>query len=416
MLNTSETQQKVHRHIESLLGKLERPAVWPFSAPYLVVSASNYAGNLYTWDHYHMALRFAAGGRPEYLRFLCENVLGWQESDGFAPSCILVGRGPRGSASRFHAQPYLARAAAAYLELSGDAAWAGAIWSKLAAYLEYYEREHAAPTGLHRWAASFHSGLDNDVVTTFHQPETVVSCDLSSLLVLEFRAAARMAEILDHADAASDWQGRARALTTRIRTQLWLESAETFAAWDLVHQRHCFGIEGGSPEAEWGRCAYQTCSNLFPLYAGIAEASQAERMIRRYVLAPEHFLSDFGIRSLSRSSEFYNNAVWGNPPRYGDHRRPTNSNWQGPVWIPLCYFMVRALRRYGFESQAEDLRVRTLRVLSESLDRLGSFAENFCGETGRPLYARDFGAWNLLADVMDQELPFEFPGAGQPSL
>lgn len=70
--------------------------------------------------------------------------------------------------------------------------------------------------------------------------------------------------------------------------------------------------------------------------------------------------------------------------------------------------MHRALLRYDWTTEAEELRRRTLWTLVGSLESVGSFAENFCAEIGLPLYARNFAAWNLLADVMEQELPGEF--------
>jgi len=400
----------VREHIIGLMPRVERPATDFFPQPYLVVSGgSNYAGNLFVWDHFHMALRFGAAGRPEYLRFLCENVLSHQEPDGFTPNCILRGRGPRGSESRFHAQPFLARSAFAYWKQTGDDAAVRPIFSKLVAYLNYYDAAHLAPNGLHRWAWPFHSGFDNDPVTTFHLPDSVTSADLSSFLVLEFQALAALAETFDP-PAASRHHHRATELAARIREQLWIDEAGTFAAWDLVNGRHLLAIEGWQPGAPNGQFAYLSCSNLIPLYAGIATNDQARAMIERYVLSPEHFWSPWGIRSLSRSSEFYNNAVWGNPPRHGNHRRPTNSNWQGPVWIPLSFFIRRALGRYGFPREAAELETATHRVLAGSLEAVGSFAENFSGETGAPLYARDFAAWNLLGDVFQEDLIGEFPG------
>ncbi len=396
----------VAEEIRTLMDKVVRPPGPGFCAPYLVVSAGeNYGGNLYVWDHYHMSLRFAAGGRPEFLRHLCDNVLFHQESDGFTPNCILLGRGPRGSSSRFHAQPYLARAAAGYLKGTEDTTWAQSVFPKLEAYLGYYEQVLRSPLGLFRWAWAMHSGFDNDIVSTVHLPDSVVTCDLSSLLVLEYRAMAFLAQALDLPDPFTQ---EAEALAERVRRHLWLDEAGTFAAFDLLQGRNVLAIHGWQPGQASGEFAYHSCSNLLPLYAGIATDEQAQTMIARYVVNPDHFWSDYGIRSLSRSSEFYNNAIWGNPPRFGDHTRPTNSNWQGPVWFPLSFFMHRALRRYGWMTEAEELRVRTLRVLAGSLESVGSFAENFCGETGRPLYARNFAAWNLLADVMEQDLPGEF--------
>ena len=181
------------------------------------------------------------------------------------------------------------------------------------------------------------SGFDNDVVTTFFPPGSVIPADLSAWLYREYRAAAEIAERIGDATAQADYAGRAERLRAAINARLWQADEETYAAYDL-----CAGapiLRLGDPHigATIGRYAFQTCSNLIPLYAGVADREQGRAMLRRYVLSEEHFLSPHGIRSLSRASEFYNNAVWGNPPRFGDHRVLTTSNWQGPVWIPLCY-------------------------------------------------------------------------------
>ena len=88
----------------------------------------------------------------------------------------------------------------------------------------------------------------------------------------------------------------------------------------------------------------------------------------------------------------------------GDWRRITESNWQGPVWSPLCYFVFHALRHYGFVKEAGVLADRLVAVLARSIERRGSFAENFHGETGEPLYATCYASWNLLADTLHDDL------------
>lgn len=404
----SKDYQTIQRHILEQMPRIERPASQYFSQPYLVVSAgSHYNNTLFVWDHYHMALRFATEGRPEYLLYLCENTLTHQDTTGFTPNWISQNNGPQSSGTRFHAQPFLARSAYMYFRHSGDEERVRALIPKLIAYLSYYDVCHLAPNGLHRWAWPFHSGFDNDPVTSFHLPDSIVSADLSSFLVLEFQA---LTALLKHfTPEKSAWsQARADDLCARIRTQLWFDEEETFAAFDLLRGKPMLSIEGFQDGMSNGKYVYQSCSNLIPLYAGIATPSQAQAMIERYVLNPDHFWSEWGIRSLSRSSEFYNNAVWGNPPRYGDHLRPTNSNWQGPVWIPLSFFMHRALTRYGFHADAQRLSVATHHVLATSLEKIGSFSENFCAETGRPLYARNFTAWNLLGDIFHESILGEF--------
>ena len=99
-------------------------------------------------------------------------------------------------------------------------------------------------------------------------------------------------------------------------------------------------------------------------------------------------------------TDFRQNARWGNPPRFGDWTRLTNSNWQGPVWIPLNWFVFHGLLRYGFIKVAESLADDTIELIFKSICELGFMRENYDAETGEGLYADNFASWNLLADAM----------------
>ncbi len=72
---------------------------------------------------------------------------------------------------------------------------------------------------------------------------------------------------------------------------------------------------------------------------------------------PEEFLSDFGIRSMSKVYEKkpYKFSVDGK--KYIVHYTPAesdsrmfggNSNWRGPIWFPLNFLIVESLQRYDF--------------------------------------------------------------------
>jgi hypothetical protein len=77
--------------------------------------------------------------------------------------------------------------------------------------------------------------------------------------------------------------------------------------------------------------------------------------VLRYVLDEREFLSPFGIRSLSRihAEHPYVFTVEGKEFRVDYNAGEStsgmfggNSNWRGPVWIPLNYLLVEALERY----------------------------------------------------------------------
>jgi hypothetical protein len=79
-----------------------------------------------------------------------------------------------------------------------------------------------------------------------------------------------------------------------------------------------------------------------------------ESLLKR-LLDEAEFLSDYGIRSLSRShkEQPYVFGYQGN--NYSIHYEPGessstmfggNSNWRGPIWLPLNYLIIHSLRKY----------------------------------------------------------------------
>jgi mannosyl-oligosaccharide glucosidase len=248
------------------------------------------------------------------------------------------------------------------------------------------------------------SGFDNDISSSIMLPETVITPDLCSWIYIEYLAAAKIARTMGWMDVAEEYCLLAEKLKEQINAILWNEKAQSYCAYNVRIGKHLFAYGDLTGEHFIGTYAFQSCSNLIPLYARIASHEQAKAMIEKYVIAPEHFWSNHGVRSLSRSSEYYNNALWGSPGCYAEQHRLTNSNWQGPIWIPICYFAFHALRHYGFTAKAEELAENTVNLLTSSLDHIGSFAENYDGDTGMPLYCKNFASWNILADQMPKEL------------
>ena len=93
------------------------------------------------------------------------------------------------------------------------------------------------------------------------------------------------------------------------------------------------------------------------------------------MLDADEFLSPYGLRTLSR-------ATWTSPftVALGGARAPSatsrpsrarglfggNSNWRGPIWIPVNYLLIEALRKFH--------RVLRRRLHGGVPDRLGAKA------------------------------------------
>ncbi len=79
------------------------------------------------------------------------------------------------------------------------------------------------------------------------------------------------------------------------------------------------------------------------------------RKILRVMLDENEFLSDFGIRSLSKyhldhpyvfEAEGYRAEVNYEPAESASSLFGGNSNWRGPIWFPVNYLLIDALHRY----------------------------------------------------------------------
>ena len=401
---TAQEQDAVHQHIEKIIPLIEHPADGHLPYPFLTAGyGRQYSDRIFCWDNHHMNMRLAIAGKPEYLRYTIDNFLHHQSGNGYVPNVISRTDGPFAVGPGFHALPFLMQGALMYVTRTGDVSWLRQSFPRLERYLTYFEDELRAPHGLFRWTMAYMSGIDNDPATTFFLPDTIIPVDINAWVYLEYLAASRLARVLDRHEEAQNLNAKAQALRKAVNDVLWVEEDSSYAAYNLSECRNVFHCEHKYASGA-GQFAFQSCSNLIPLYARMASEEQAETMLRKYVLSEDHFLSQWGIRSLSKSSDYYNNAVLANPPRYGGHFWLTCSNWQGPVWIPLCYFMFNASLHYGLRDEAEDLADRTIRVLALALRKQGSFAENFHAETGEPGYCDNFASWNILADTMHTQL------------
>ncbi|MBV8235403.1 MAG: glucosidase, partial [Acidimicrobiia bacterium] len=137
----------------------------------------------------------------------------------------------------------------------------------------------------------------------------------------------------------------------------------------------------------------------------VADQAKLQRVLPR-LLDPEQFLSDYGLRSMSKglTAEPYNchgSVVAYEPaestsPMYGG-----NSNWRGPIWFPINFLMIRALREYhryfGDTLRTEFPRGSALPVT------LGEVADELAGRLLR-IFLRDEGRGGRRPVFGDDEL------------
>jgi hypothetical protein len=96
----------------------------------------------------------------------------------------------------------------------------------------------------------------------------------------------------------------------------------------------------------------------------LVRGHRMKRLLRR-MLDPNEFLSDFGIRSMSKDHQEHHYVLEVGGARYEIGYEPGesktglfggNSNWRGPVWFPVNFLLIEALRRFH-HYYGDDFRV-----------------------------------------------------------
>ncbi|MCO6430538.1 MAG: glucosidase [Deltaproteobacteria bacterium] len=149
------------------------------------------------------------------------------------------------------------------------------------------------------------------------------------------------------------------------------------------------------------RCCYTIERKGEPVHVlTIFDESQLKRLLQR-VLDPNEFLSDFGIRSLSKVHE-HNPFVFGNsevryePAESNCKIKGGNSNWRGPIWFPTSFLIIESLRKlakaYGssFKVPAPDGGGREITLAEMTEDLANRMINIFLPDKNgtRPVYGR----------------------------
>jgi hypothetical protein len=200
------------------------------------------------------------------------------------------------------------------------------------------------------------------------------------------------------------------------------------------------------PDLVGNACYSIGCDEKCTRYVlSIADPVQFHRIATR-LWDPAEFLSDHGIRSLSKYHEshpfYFGESRLGYEPGESDAQlKGGNSNWRGPVWFPTSYLLIHSLLRFGdalgpdfavkpsdggqsvtARTMAREIAERMIRIFTRDEDGHRAcfgdskkfqtdphwrdcllFNEYYHGDTGKGLGASHQTGWTgLIASLIDE--------------
>jgi hypothetical protein len=195
------------------------------------------------------------------------------------------------------------------------------------------------------------------------------------LYALSLRALARLS-------GEDEYRQRAEHTEQALIDQCWDEERGLFL--DLAGRDHV-------------PLAISTWSSLAPLALPDLPEEIARRLIEEHLLDARRYRVPYGIPSVSMEEPSF---------RAGWHLFRC---WRGPSWMNTAWLLVPALRRYGYEAEAD----RILESCVQLVERHG-FREYYNPLSGEGLAARRFGWSTLIVDLLPAVEDGSLEGAHAP--
>ena len=372
-----------------------------FQHPCIVVTKnSSYPQQLWDWGNWlnNIALRQIArfqGKEEELVRYekgSVYNFLNEQRADGSID--IVIASEPKFDLSpimphkNVH-KPVLAQHVAFIYKYTKDIAWVREVYPSLEKFIAYYENNAKHESGLFYFFDDFAIGVDNDPSTFYRPDNSSASIFINSLMFAELGAMAHLAQSLDLQEKSAYYQGLQNALKEAINCHCYDEKDGMYYSCDINLRKIDKDtlLHSGAPRHYSTLIQRLGCwSSFLPLWAGIPDKAQAERMVKENLLDEKAFWGKYGVRSLSKYEKMYRIIGSGNP-----------SSWHGSVWINSNYLLFKGLLKYGYKQEGEELAKKTLDLLQKDFEENGAFHEYYDPESGVGVFNKGFSSWNLLA-------------------
>jgi hypothetical protein len=271
------------------------------------------------------------------------------------------------------------------------------LYRKLKKYLQHWTAAWDRDSnGLCEWASAPHAIADNQFDRAgVWRSYYCEGADLNSFLYLEFLAAEKIALAKGLSADAADFAVQAKRKKELIQKLLWNEQDGFFYDRD---------IRTGLP------IRVKSVNGLYPLWAGIPDARQAELLVHEHIMNPHEFWSAYPLPSYALNERNYTQHHVPCPLIDIYYALPDgHCNWRGGIWGHGNYMVAHGLQRYGFREEAQTLARKTYEVAAADPE----IYEWYNAETGKTEGSHPLCAG---AEVLMRFLPTELETDFNPVL
>jgi len=201
--------------------------------------------------------------------------------------------------------------------------------------------------------------------------------DASAWMAWFARDMAALADVLGKADRAEYYRAQHTAIAQAINDKLWDPATKFY--YDCADS-DCTSL-----------LKVKSLAGLIPLIAGAVSPDRLEEVMV-HLTDEKEFWSSHGVRSLSADEAIYEAGY--------SQSGFKNSNWRGPIWIPINYLLVQTLNDID-PKVSDQLRANLIKTVEDQWQADDRFHEYYDAETGAGLGADHQTGWtSLIANLI----------------
>lgn len=336
---------------------------------------------LYDWDQYFETIVQLYAGYPSYYaRNGVDRFLRFQTEEGRVPRTL----NKKDQTRPKHwdmAKPFLAQTLLLIEQADGtEGETPETLLVALEKALAFWDGPECNPRGEGLSVMSFCGQMMDGLWERggYHGEEDHFSeaVDLNAYLVREARCLAQLAENKGQVARAGGWRDWADRKAEAMNRWLWNEEDGIYYDYHAREKRPI---------------PVKCVSAFTPLWAGVADSRQADRLVREHLMNEAEFWRPWPLPALAADEPGYVVGRW--------RENEIGCSWRAHTWAPTNYMTMHGLVRYGFCEEAAALARKSAELFSKQ-----PFQEYWSTESGQGTGIKPFWGWSALFLFAEMEL------------